>query len=121
MPDEFELRLTMKEGLSGQPLTDNTAVVQLDTTVRPELEREGIARDFVRMIQQRRKDKNFDVSDRISLVYQTDSDEIKQALQEHKDYIMEQVLAIRFDATKTPFKKPEELGNSTLTFDIQKA
>lgn len=121
MPDEFELRLTMKEGLSGQPLTDNTAVVQLDTTVRPELEREGIARDFVRMIQQRRKDKNFDVSDRISLVYQTDSDEIKQALQEHKDYIMEQVLAIRFDATKTPFEKSEELGNSTLTFDIQKA
>lgn len=121
MPDEFELRLTMKEGLSGQPLPDNTAVVQLDTTVRPELEREGIARDFVRMIQQRRKDKNFDVSDRISLVYQTDSDEIKQALQEHKDYIMEQVLAIRFDVSETPFEKSEELGNSTLTFDIQKA
>ncbi len=119
--DEFELRLTMKEGLSGQPLSDNTAVVQLDTTIRPELEREGIARDFVRMIQQMRKDKDFDVSDRISLVYQTTSEQIKQALSEHKTYMMDQVLAIRFDESDKPFEKSEELGDSAITFDIQKA
>ena len=118
--DEFELRLTMKEGFKGQPLPDNTAVVQLDLTVHPELAREGIARDFVRMVQQMRKDKDLDVSDRICLNWSSESAEVKQALSEHKDYIAEQVLATSF----TEFAnsgKTEELGDSNITFDIQKA
>ena len=49
--EEYELRLVIKDGMSGQALPDNTAVVILDTTVDAELEEEGIARDFVRMIQ----------------------------------------------------------------------
>lgn len=69
LSEEFELRLLLKEGLQGQALPDNTAVVQLDTRVLPELEREGIARDFVRMIQQARKEADFDISDRIMLQY----------------------------------------------------
>ena len=118
-PDEFELRLTMKEGFKGQPLPDNTAVVQLDLTVHPELAREGIARDFVRMVQQMRKEKDLDVSDRISLVWSSESDEVKQALAEHKDYIAEQVLATSFTESANS-GKTEELGDSTITFDIQK-
>ena len=117
--DEFELRLTMKEGFKGQPLPDNTAVVQLDLTVHPELAREGIARDFVRMVQQYRKDKGLDISDRISLIWSSNSDEVKQALEEHKDYIAEQVLATCFTESANS-GKTEELGDSTITFDIQK-
>jgi isoleucyl-tRNA synthetase len=117
--DEFELRLTMKEGFKGQPLPDNTAVVQLDLTVHPELAREGIARDFVRMVQQLRKDKDFDVSDRISLIWTSTSDEVKQALAEHKDYICDQVLATSFEQVQNS-GKTEELGEATITFDIQK-
>ena len=117
--DEFELRLSMKEGFKGQPLPDNTAVVQLDLTVHPELAREGIARDFVRMVQQMRKDKDLDVSDRISLMWSSESAEVKQALAEHKDYIAEQVLATGFTESANS-GKTEELGNSNITFDIQK-
>ena len=117
--DEYELRLTMKEGFKGQPLPDNTAVVQLDLTVHPELAREGIARDFVRMVQQLRKDKDFDVSDRISLIWTSTSDEVKQALTEHKDYICDQVLATSFEQSQNS-GKTEELGEATINFDIQK-
>lgn len=117
--DEFELRLTMKEGFKGQPLPDNTAVVQLDLTVHPELAREGIARDFVRMVQQYRKDKGLDVSDRISLFWISGSSQVKQALAEHKDYIAEQVLATSFAETANT-GKTEELDDSSITFDIQK-
>ena len=117
--DEFELRLTMKEGLSGQPLPDNTAVVQLDTTVRPELAREGIARDFVRMVQQLRKDKELDVSDRIALTWASDNADIKAAFAEHQAYIMEQVLATAFTETANA-GKTEELGDSTVSFDLEK-
>ena len=39
----------------------------LDVEVTPELEAEGLARDVVRQIQQTRKDRDLDISDRIAL------------------------------------------------------
>ena len=110
----------MKEGFKGQPLPDNRAVVQLDVTVLPELEREGIARDFVRMVQQLRKDKDLDVSDRISLTWTSESALVKEAFKEHAAYIADQVLATSFaEAANTG--KTEELGDSTVVFDLAKA
>ncbi|MBQ7413160.1 MAG: isoleucine--tRNA ligase [Alphaproteobacteria bacterium] len=120
MADEFELRLVLKEGLTGQALPDNTAVVQLDTEVVPALEREGIARDFVRMIQSRRKERNLDISDRITLVYKTDSELVQAAVAEHQAYIMDQVLATAISGAVLPDSPTEELGDGTITFDVVK-
>ncbi len=118
LPEEFELRLVLKDGLTGQALPDNTAVIQLDTVVDPVLEREGIARDFVRMIQSRRKERNLDISDRITLAYRTDSDLVKAAVEEHREYIMEQVLATALSGTVPVDAPTEELGDKTITFDV---
>lgn len=120
-PDEFELRLVLKDGKAGQALPDNTAVVVLDTEIRPELEREGIARDFVRAIQQKRKDSGFDVSDRIEVMYDSDSSIIPEALKEHADYISEQVLAVKFAEQKGLTGDTEEVGDGRITFAIKKA
>lgn len=94
--DLFEVRLEMKEGVAGRAFADNKAVVTLDTVVTGELKREGMARDFVRLVQTLRKDKDFNVSDRIELCYSTADNELAQALEENKAYISEQVLAVRF-------------------------
>lgn len=124
MADEFELRLVLKEGLQGQALPDNTAVVQLDTVLYPELEREGIARDFVRMIGQARKEAGFDVSDRIALNYTATTALIVEALNEHKGYITQQVLAPQMnemsDLSDGTFTRTEELGDGAITFSVQK-
>ncbi len=121
--DEFELRLVLKEGLKGMALPDNTAVVQLDTQVYPELEKEGIARDFVRMVQNLRKEKDLDVSDRIVLTYNATSDLINEALTAHKDYIMEQVLALDMTSSQALENTPvnEEIGDGKIALDLQKA
>lgn len=119
--DEFELRLVLKDGNAGQALPDNTAVVVLDTQVRPELEREGIARDFVRVIQQKRKDSGFDVSDRISVSYASDSAAVLQALSEYAAYVKEQVLAKSFAQTENLTGDTEEVGDAKVTFKIEKA
>ena len=119
--DEFELRLVLKDGNAGQALPDNTAVVVLDTQVRPELEREGIARDFVRVIQQKRKDSGFDVSDRIGVSYASDSAAVLQALSEYAAYVKEQVLAVSFAQTENLTGDTEEVGDAKVTFKIEKA
>ena len=92
--DLFEVRLDMKEGVAGQAFAGNRALVILDTNVTEELKREGMARDFVRLVQTLRRDKDFNISDRIELCWSTDNDELKQALEENKAYISEQVLAV---------------------------
>lgn len=118
LPEEFELRLVLKEGLAGQALPDNTAVVQLDTTVDVALEREGIARDFVRMIQARRKEKNLNISDRITLGYTTESELVRAAIAEHQSYITEQVLATQISETVSSDAATEDLGDGKITFDV---
>lgn len=122
--EEFELRLVLKEGLQGQALPDNTAVVQLDTAIYPDLEKEGIARDFVRMVQQARKESNFDVSDRIGVTYLASTALIHEALNDHRTYIMDQVLASKMDEMSDvkgqEFVRTEELGDGSITFSVEK-
>ncbi len=96
-PDLFEVRLEMKDGVAGKSFADNRAVVTLDTNVTDELKREGMARDFVRLVQTLRKDKDFNISDRIELCWQTSNPELSKALDENKAYIAEQVLAVKVD------------------------
>ncbi|MDR1697260.1 MAG: isoleucine--tRNA ligase [Rickettsiales bacterium] len=92
-PSEFEMRLNIKPGVTGAALPDNTAVVVLDTNVTKELESEGLARDALRFIQDTRRNKNLDVSDRIVLEYGTD-DEMAAAIESHRDMIMENALIV---------------------------
>ena len=120
--EEYELRLVIKDGMSGQALPDNTAVVILDTAVDADLEKEGIARDFVRMIQALRKSKDFDISDRIKLAYTSDNATVKTAIAEYADYIKEQVLALEI-AENGNLTEPtvDELGGAEVRFDVVKA
>ncbi len=98
---EFALRLEPRAGvadLSVRALSSNDVVVGLDVRPTQELEREGLARDVVRLVQQARKDKGLDVSDRIDLRLQPASDEVRAALEAHGDYVAEQTLAYAFEA-----------------------
>lgn len=97
--DLFEVRLEMKSGVAGKAFADNKAVVTLDTVVTDELKREGMARDFVRLVQTLRKDKDFNISDRIELSYETSDAELALALRENEGYIAEQVLAVKVNNT----------------------
>ena len=119
--DEFELRLILKDGNAGMALPDNTAVVVLDTQIKPELEREGIARDFVRVIQEKRKNSGFDVSDRIKIAYVSDDAVVTEALKEHAAYITDQVLAVEFSETAGLSGDTEEVDDGKVVFKIEKA
>jgi len=91
--DEFENRLTVKDGVTGAALPDNTAVVVLDTNITPDLVVEGLANDALRFIQDSRKAANLDVSDRIKLVYSGDND-MMNAIDTHREMIMNNALIV---------------------------
>ncbi len=67
--------------------------IALSTTLTPELKREGMARDFVRQVQQLRKEANLEIQDRIRIFYASDDQELQTAIAEWKDYICTETLA----------------------------
>ncbi|MCL2672973.1 MAG: isoleucine--tRNA ligase [Alphaproteobacteria bacterium] len=124
LADEYEYRLEVKsgdsKGLAGQALPDNTAVVLLDTQISPELEREGLARDFVRLVQSRRKDDGFDISDRIAVDYHTGDIKVKLSVDEYEDYIKSQILAVEINFA-TNDGKGETFGDGEIFVALRKA
>ena len=64
----------------------------LDITVTEELKREGVAREIVNRIQNLRKGKNFEITDRISVKVAC-SESTAAAITDFKSYISKQVLA----------------------------
>jgi isoleucyl-tRNA synthetase len=66
--------------------------VALDLTLTPELERAGLVREVVRLIQEARKNSGLEVSDRIELRWTADG-VLAEALEEHAGQWTGEVLA----------------------------
>jgi isoleucyl-tRNA synthetase len=67
--------------------------IALSTVLTPELVREGIARDFIRQVQQLRKDADLEIEDRIRIYYATTDENVISAIEEWGDYIRGETLA----------------------------
>jgi isoleucyl-tRNA synthetase len=92
--------------------TDGTVTVALDVTVTDELRREGIARDVVNRVQNLRKERGFNITDKIRLQFAPNA-ATDEALKLFADYIMRQVLAT--DLILAPI---EDGDADAATFDI---
>ncbi|MCX6246639.1 MAG: isoleucine--tRNA ligase [Bacteroidetes bacterium] len=92
--DDIELISDDIPGL--QVAVMGTLTVALDTTLTPALLEEGIARELVNRIQNLRKDKNFEVTDKIKVKLQG-NDEINLAVQNNLLYICSETLAQSFE------------------------
>jgi isoleucyl-tRNA synthetase len=73
----------------------------LDTTLTPELELEGIARDFNRLVQDQRKALGLEISDRIVVLYAAPA-RIAEAIAAHHEYLCNELLAERLEAVAAP-------------------
>lgn len=83
----------ISEDIPGWLVTnDGNVTVALDITVTDDLKREGIARELVNRIQNIRKGRDFDITDRIDITI-APNDAVEAALETYRDYIMKQVLA----------------------------
>ena len=89
---------------------DGSLTVALDITVTDDLRREGIAREIVNRVQNIRKDRNYDITDRISLVF-APADGLDRVLADYSAYISSQVLAdaIAVDGSVAADAAAEEL------------
>ena len=71
---------------------EGNLTVALDITITDELRSEGIARELVNRIQNIRKSKGYEITDKINILIQSDP-YLNDAVKEYKSYIATQVLA----------------------------
>ena len=92
---------------------EGNLTIALDVTVTPELRREGIARDIVNRIQNIRKSRDYDITDRIALTF-APGEATDDAIRDFADYISRQVLATSLEIA--PLADGEE-GVEELSMD----
>jgi isoleucyl-tRNA synthetase len=114
------VRSTPRAGFS--VAQDGGYLVAITTTLTPELEQEGNARELVRRIQQLRKDAGLEISDRITL-YVSDSPLTAGLLTVYGDYVQEETLTVELVRNGVPGDLPQAsfaLGESDVTVALQK-
>ena len=91
---EYALETVASEASAGTAtaVLPRGGFVVLDTTVTPELEAEGVARDLVRSVQQARREAGLDVSDRIALTV-SGPDDVLAAARTHEQLVAGETLA----------------------------
>jgi len=113
LPEEVEVRVQAREGFA--VASEGPYLAALVTDLTPELIQEGLAREFVRRVQELRKQADLDIADRIRLYYQA-TPGLEAAVAAFKDYIMGETLTV--EMLNQPL--PPNLPAAEDTFDGEK-
>ncbi|NLN92172.1 MAG: isoleucine--tRNA ligase [Candidatus Hydrogenedens sp.] len=116
--DEVAVRLQAKEGFAAAQGQD--MVVVLSTEITDELRREGWAREFIRGVQELRKESGLAYDTRIRLYVSTEDSALNQAIREHEKEIAGEVLAVECRYNKTGMDaKHREINIDGATASVQ--
>ena len=119
LPEELLISTIEPEGQA--VVEEAGVVVAVDTELSEALISEGMARDFIRNVQNMRKDAEFDVSDRINIYVDAD-EELQSVISEHQQYIANETLAenINFKAKSDVFQAEFKLGSSVCKVGVER-
>jgi isoleucyl-tRNA synthetase len=102
--------------------SDGVLTVALDTALDDALRAEGMARDFVSVLQQARKAADFEVSDRIRVFWFSADAAVAASLLTHHGYIAGEVLATAMEqlAARPDGLTAADLGGAQVDFRIER-
>ena len=111
-----DIRTSSKEGFNTAQEGNNFII--LNTTLTEELINEGIARELVSKVQNLRKEKGFDIENRITLYYSGD-EKLDKVIEEFNDYIKEETLAEEI-VKKNDLSYEVVLNDITAKIDVER-
>jgi len=120
-PGEYEIAY---EGLEGDNMAvDQNIIAKMDLELTPELQREGVAREISRFLNQMRKDADYNVDDKVQLFFATEHDELRSIVESFTDFFKQEALVLDITATDTPEGDIVALftnGEATINFALKK-
>jgi len=111
-----DIRINSKEGFNASNEGNNFIV--LDTTLTKELINEGIARELISKVQQLRKNKDFEITDRITIYYEKNK-EFEEAIENFIETIKNETLATEIK-TKDVNCEKVDLNGIEVALDVEK-
>ncbi len=116
--EEIQIFLQAKPGRAAAQ--GSRCVAVLETELTPELIRQGMANDIIRLVQDLRKERNLQYSDRIHLSLVADDPELKSAIRENADRIQAETLAEKLNDRTQPNSEAaaREVAEKPLTIFI---
>ncbi len=120
-PTDVEIRAEQHEELA--LAQDGRYAVALDLTLDDDLRAEGKARELSRAINDLRKARGFEISDRIALRY-GGSDELMKVMERFRDWIATEVLATTcapFDGKPAATESRLEVGGEEFLVELTRA
>lgn len=112
-----DIRISSKEGFNVGMENNNFIILNVERT--EELILEGIAREFVSKVQNMRKANDYNVVDRIH-IYVNGDEIFKKSLENFKDYIQKETLAIHVEY-KENLQEKQDLNGHEVFMEIEKA
>jgi isoleucyl-tRNA synthetase len=94
-----DIAAIVREELNVKKIVFGAPEVKLDTEITAELRLEGLAREVVRLIQDRRKKMGLNVEDRIRVCFEADG-LLARAIETHADYIKNETLSVTIEHGK---------------------
>ncbi len=91
-PGEVVVQRAPKAGMV--VASEGDVIVGIETALTPELVAEGLAREFISRVQSLRKDAGFEVTQRIALTVEGDTD-LVAAVSTHQEYIKSETLCVK--------------------------
>ncbi len=110
----LDVKIASKDGMKVS--MENNNFIILNTVLNDDLIREGIAREIVSKVQNLRKEKGFDIENRIILYYNGSLDDV---LDEFGDYIKKETLALEI-VKDDDLKNEYKINDIVLCFDVKK-
>jgi isoleucyl-tRNA synthetase len=120
--DIVKEELNVKEVKVVQPSGDGVEIrADVNTELSEELHEEGLVREVVRYVQNSRKQAGLEVEDRISLLIESDSPEINQAVMIYKESIMSETLAEEFgEVPEDAYETSVKVGDLEVKISLSK-
>lgn len=116
--EEIQVLQKAREGTS--TVSNRFISVDLDCSLDDELIRGGYGREIVNRIQQRRKELDLNVSDRINVIFDGDADLLRAAV-EHRETIMQSTLSVTFEQGAVSGGVTAEVDGKPFSFSIDRS
>ncbi|MBA4385545.1 MAG: isoleucine--tRNA ligase, partial [Anaerolinea sp.] len=121
LPEEVEVRIQAREGYAVG--SEGAYLAALVTELTPELVQEGLAREFVRRVQDLRKTSDLEIADRI-ILYFTATPGLTGAVKAFADYIQTETLTVELKNGEIPSDAAifeDEFDSEKVSIGLKKA
>ncbi|NCS32170.1 isoleucine--tRNA ligase [bacterium] len=115
--------VNIKEVIVHPAKDDLDLCVEIDTLITPELAQEGMVREFIRAVQNIRKQAEFDLDQTITVSVDTTDQELLHALTQHQDEVKRKLLATKLEFESNNTSKDTDtitINGSTATITLCK-